>query len=48
MSCKNLTSLINNKISNKGLLGLYKSLSFGDKLIFEDNYKKSYKICKKL
>jgi len=48
MASKNLTTLISDRISQKGLLGLYNSLSYGDKLIFRDNYEKSYVICKEL
>tara|TARA_Y200000002_G_C22655259_1_gene653197 strand:- start:223 stop:1731 length:1509 start_codon:yes stop_codon:yes gene_type:complete len=44
MSCKNLTSLINNKISKKGLLSVYNSLSYGGKMLFTDQYEKSYGI----
>jgi ketol-acid reductoisomerase len=48
MSCKNLTSLINAKISKKGLLGVFDSLSYGGKLLFTDQYEKSYGIFREL
>ena len=48
MSCKNLTHLISTKISKKGLLGVYDSLSYGGKMLFADQYDKSYGICREL
>ena len=48
MSCKNLTGLINDKISKKGLLGLYNSLSYGGKLLFNQQYEESYGICREV
>ena len=48
MSCKNLTHLISKKISKKGLLGVYESLSYGGRMLFADQYEKSYQICRQL
>jgi ketol-acid reductoisomerase len=48
MSVKNLTSVINEKISKDGLLQLYIDLNECDKQEFRTYYSKSYNICKEL
>ena len=48
MSVKNLTSVINEKISKYGLLQLYLDLNECDKREFRSYYSKSYYICKDL
>ena len=45
IACKNLTSVINDKISKDGLLGLYKSLNTNEKMGFNEYYSKGYRTC---
>lgn len=47
-SCKNLTSLINDTISERGLLDLYSKMNKNDKILFKTYYENGYVICKEL
>ena len=48
LACRNLTNNINEKISKKGLFNVYKNMSYGDKMIFNEYYNIGYDNCKEL